>query len=77
MPPAERLRPRRGFVVSERLCALINEHHDGNVTAAALAIGCDYDALWRAATGRSRGANLDMLKAVAARYGKSVEELIS
>lgn len=77
MPAPEKLTPRKGFKVSERLCALINDAHDGNIRQAAAAYGVDYDALWRAATGRSRGGNLDMLKTVAEKTGTTIEALIS
>lgn len=72
-----KLSHKRGNRLSRNICLLLNRSHKGNITAAAKTIGCDYDVLYRAATGMTRSPNYDDLALVAAYYGLSIDRLLT
>ncbi len=56
-----------------RIMAWITEHHAGNFTHAATALGCSYSALWRAANGHTRrGPAVAVLTALEAHTQKPI-----
>jgi hypothetical protein len=77
MPRVRKLKAAKGNRLSANLCRLLNKSHRGNLTSAAEQIGCDYDVLYRAATGRARSPNYDDLAQIAAYYGFSIDRLLT
>lgn len=78
MPRAKKkVRPIGKDVAAARLAKWINYAHDGNIAAAATAIGCDYDQLYTAVKGiRARGPSLALLLQVAKHTRTTIEHWI-
>lgn len=63
---------------NRRIAALIDEHFDGNCTAAAKAIGCSYDPLWRVYRNHlERGPNAELVIAVARYFGVTTDSILT
>lgn len=59
--------------LARRVCEWINVIHDGNVSKAALDLGCSYDALLRQAYGTSTKPILAVVQALSTKTGQSVD----
>jgi hypothetical protein len=78
MPRARKVKPLGRDAAAKKLARWVNENHDGNITAAATAIGCDYDQLYSTVKGmRSRGPSLALLLLLAKHTGTTIESWIS
>lgn len=75
MPRIRKLKPATNQL-SRNLCALINAHFGGNIRDAAVVIGVEYDALYRATTGRARTMNYDAAATVALHFGTTLDVLV-
>lgn len=66
MPASEKLPVyRRSSPMTRAVVAWVNKTHDGNVSAAARAIGCEYTALWRCVRGVTVKPDIVMLRKLA------------
>lgn len=73
MPSAKKVRPMVKTALSRRIADYVNLHYDGNLSRAAMALGCNYDGLRNAALGTAKRVNLPVIQALAMRSGHSIE----
>jgi hypothetical protein len=73
MPNATKVTPLTRNPVARRIARWINAQHDGNVRAAARAIGLDHVTLWRAATGRFTHTPIAAIDALAKTTNTSLD----
>jgi hypothetical protein len=66
------LQKARAAVASARITEWVTAKHAGNVRAAAEALGVDYSALWRAASGSAvKGPTVNVLLALVKHAGQT------
>lgn len=73
MPASQKITPRSKDPIAKRVAAYLNAHFDGNLSAAAEAIGCPYDSLRAQALGLTMRPNLTVLQALAAHSGYTID----
>lgn len=72
MPASRKVKPLTRDPFAARVAAYVNQQFGGNVSSAAAAIGCTYDALYHAARG-SRRPSADFLVKLYRQSGKSID----
>jgi hypothetical protein len=78
MPASRKVKPIGKDPATRRLARYVNEKYEGNISTAAMAIGCSYDQLYTAVKGiRTRGPSLALLQQVAKHTGLPIEHWLA